>query len=36
LPTIKYAKRFKDTTYYVEEVWSKDKLLATKTMFKTK
>ena len=32
--TIKYTKRFNGTTYYVEEVWKKEKLLAAKTMFK--
>ena len=32
--SVKYTKRFNGTTYYVEEVWAKDKLLAAKTMFK--
>ena len=34
-PTVKYTKKFPDgTTSYVEEEWSKEKLLATKTMYK--
>ena len=36
LAAIKYTKRFNGTTYYVEEKWSKEKLLAAKTMYKTK
>lgn len=34
LPTIVYAKRFNGTTYYVEEQWLGQKLLAAKTMYK--
>jgi hypothetical protein len=36
LPAIKYSKRFNGTTYYVEEEWTNEKLLAAKTMYKTK
>ena len=36
LSTVKYTKRFNGTTYYVEEEWAKEKMLAAKTMFKTK
>ena len=37
LPSVKYQKKFDDgTTYYVEEQWAKEKLLATKTMYKEK
>lgn len=33
---IKYGKRYSGTTYFVEEVWSREKVLAAKTMYKTK
>jgi len=36
LPTVKYTKQYKDTVYYVEEHWKKEKLLAAKTMYKEK
>lgn len=36
LSTVKYSKRFNGTTYYVEEEWSKEKVLAAKTMYKIK
>lgn len=32
--TVKYTKRFNGTTYFVEEAWDKEGLLAAKTMFK--
>ena len=36
LPSVKYTKRFNGTTYYVEEQWSGEKVLAAKTMYKVK
>jgi hypothetical protein len=32
--SVMYSKRFNGTTYYVEEMWHEDHLLAAKTMFK--
>lgn len=34
LPSVKYVKRYNGTTYYVEEEWAKEGLLAAKTMYK--
>ena len=36
LQTVKYSKRFNATTYFVEEEWAKEKVLAAKTMWKVK
>jgi len=36
LPAFKYFKKSNGTTYYVEEHWAKEKVLAAKTMYKTK
>jgi len=36
IPAVRYSKRYNGTTYYVEEIWAREKLLAAKTMYKMK